>query len=86
MKLYASLVGPLVDLYYPLPFEDEIKCRVALNSSRLKHLWCSVYSEGETDEFIAEFGGMKLPDYMADKLDYDSHEIAQFERRNSNDT
>ena len=74
-KLYASLMGPLLGMYYPLPFDDEGKCRVALNSSSLAKLWCSVYTSKVVDESIAKYGGIKLPDEYARKLDYDSHVV-----------
>lgn len=69
---YASLIGPLLGIYYPLPFEDEEKNRLALNTSRLKNLWCRVYSEEEVNRQIKSFGGIKLPVSQASNLDYDS--------------
>lgn len=75
MRQYASLVGPLMDLYYPLPFDDEILNRVALNSSRLKSLWCSVYTEDQVNKMVLQYGGTKLPDKFANNLDYNAYEV-----------
>lgn len=77
MKRYASLTGPLIGLYYPIPAEmtSGIEERVALNTSKLKSLWCSIYDEKEVDRQIAEFGGVKLPDKLARSLDYDAYEV-----------
>jgi len=72
MKLYASLVGPLLGLYYPLPFEDETICRLALQTSRLANLWCAVYPEDEINDHITKWGGIKLDDSYSKRLDYDS--------------
>lgn len=69
---YASLVGPLLGVYYPLPFEEEFKNREAMRTSRLKHLWHNIYSEAEVDAAIKEFGGIKLP---ICRLDYDSYDV-----------
>lgn len=74
---YASLVGPLIGIYYPLPFDTELKNRLALSSSRLKLLWCSLYDEQQVDEAIREFGGIKLPASFARALDYDSFVVNQ---------
>ncbi len=79
-KLYASLTGPLLGLYLPLPFSSEALNRVALNSSSMKRLWCSVYSEDQTTRCISEYGGTKLPDSFARKLDYDSGVVHDFAR------
>jgi hypothetical protein len=70
-KYYATLVGPLLDIYYPLPFEDENKNRIALSSSRLARLWCSVCNDFEVDEMVKNFGGIKLNDSYISRLDYD---------------
>ena len=70
--LYASLTGPLLNIYYPLPFNDHIKNRVALNESKLRSLWCSVYTEEEVDKYIRLYGGLKLHPSFAEKLDYDT--------------
>lgn len=61
-KLYASLTGPLLGVYYPLPNADETTCRLLLNESQLKSLWCGIYNENQVDEQIEEYGGVKLPD------------------------
>jgi hypothetical protein len=76
-RQYASLMGPLLGLYYPLPFESEYKNRIALNTSRLKSLWCSVYSREQVEVQVKQYGGIILPDNFARKLDYDSHAVEQ---------
>jgi hypothetical protein len=73
--LYASLTGPLLGLYLPLPFDNQIAARVALNTSRLKGLWCSVYTRPEVEQQIKEYGGVLLPARFAELLDYDAHEV-----------
>jgi len=77
MKFYASLVGPLLGVYCPLPAEldNMVLRRVALNSSRLKHLWCAVYTEEEVKRFVSQHDGVVLPDRYARMLDYDAHEV-----------
>lgn len=79
MKYYASLTGPLLGLYYPIP--DELDNRLlqgaAMNSSKLKSLWHSIYPSEEVDRQIQEYGGMKLPDQFAQRLDYDLYKMAQ---------
>jgi hypothetical protein len=77
MKRYASLVGPLLGVYYPLPaFDSEVEERVALNTSRLSLVWCTIYNEEEVDRQMKQFpGSVKLPDRFAALLDYDSHEV-----------
>ena len=77
MKTYASLIGPLLGLYYPLPDEPETVQRTMLSTSRLKNLWCSIYPESIVDDTIIRFGGSKLPDKYAKKLDYDSFQVEQ---------
>jgi hypothetical protein len=76
-KFYASLTGPLLGLYYPLP--DELETReqrgIAMNTSKLKSLWCSIYPEGEVDIQLLQFGGSKLPDECAGRLDYDYYAV-----------
>lgn len=74
---YASLIGPLTGLYYPLPTElnTYIQQRKALNTSKLKALWCSIYSVKEVDGQIEKFGGQKLPDRLARTLDYEHHKV-----------
>ena len=80
-KLYASLIGPLLGLYYPCPssIKSSLAFRVALNSSKLSKLWCSVYTEEEVDEQIAISGGTKLPESYGGKLDYDSYKVQEAE-------
>ena len=75
MKHYASLIGPLLDIYYPLPFEDETRNRIALNTSKLGRLWCTIYTEEEVDDCIKNFGGIKLSEYYAERLDYNYDEV-----------
>jgi len=72
--LYASLIGPLLGVYYPIGSDDDTTCRVYMNNSKLKHLWCSIYSEEKVDEQIRKWGGVKLPPDMAHRLDYDIYE------------
>lgn len=72
---YASLVGPLLGLYYPLPDGTELQQRLMLNTSRLRGLWCAVYDEGEVDRMLLTHGGEKLPESMAKQLDYDHHKV-----------
>jgi hypothetical protein len=67
----------MLGVYYPLPFEDPDLCRVALNTSKLKSLWCSIYDEETVDQAMEQFGGVKLPEGFARKLDYDSHAVSQ---------
>ncbi len=76
-RYYASLMGPLLGVYYPLPFQQERKNRAALNTSRLKSLWCSVYSREEVERQVKQFGGYIMPDEFADKLDYDSFAVEE---------
>ena len=66
MRHYASLTGPLLGLYYPLPLEgDHEQWALALNESKLARLWCSIYTEGEVDRQITKYGGAKLPSRLA---------------------
>jgi len=74
---YASLIGPLLGVYYPLPFEDELENRVALNSSRLEKLWCAIYEREQVELYIRRFGGTMLPEKYARALDYDSFLVDQ---------
>ena len=69
-KLYASLTGPLLDVYFPLPEGmDEMEAREALNKSSLANLWCSVYDEKWVDEEAAKYGPvLKLDDRFARRL------------------
>lgn len=79
---YASLIGPLLGLYYPLPnFVDndalnDFAQRTALNTSKLKNLWCAIYDDADVDAQIAEYGGYRLPTSCAHQLDYDAHAVA----------
>lgn len=67
VKLYASLTGPLLGLYFPVG-ADEAAARRDLNESKLARLWCSVYPEKIVDEQIQRWGGVKLPDDFASRL------------------
>lgn len=67
--LYASLVGPLVGLYYPVPTDDENIARRMMNSSKLRSLWCSIYTKEQVDACIAKYEGSILPDVFARRLD-----------------
>lgn len=73
--LYASLIGPLLGIYYPLPTNDETTARLMIGSSKLSKLWCSIYSSEYVEECIKRYGGMKLPDSCAQNLDYDTDVI-----------
>lgn len=77
-RLYASLVGPLLGLYYPIPasLPDDESCRVALASSRLAKLWCAIYTEEQVDECVRKFGGHKLDPRYAGFLEYDTFAVA----------
>jgi hypothetical protein len=79
VRLYASLVGPLCGLYYPLPAccKNPLHARLMMNQSRLRSLWHSLYTEAEADAAIALYGGMKLPAGLGEKLDYDSFVVEQ---------
>lgn len=76
IKYYASLIGPLLGVYYPLSNEfDSVQRRMALNTSKLRMLWHSIYTTEEVDQSIQIWGGVKLPDEFAKKLDYGSHAV-----------
>jgi hypothetical protein len=77
-NLYASLTGPLLGLYFPMPADivGENQFRAALASSKLAKLWCSIYTEEQVDESIAKWGGWKLPEKLASALDYDTFAVA----------
>jgi anaerobic selenocysteine-containing dehydrogenase len=79
MQRYASLIGPLRGIYYPLPEASRDQQRVMMNTSRLKNLWHSIYDEAEVDRQLKEYGGVKLPPDFAKKLDYDSFEVSKVE-------
>jgi len=66
--MYASLTGPLLGLYFPLPGDDIAENKRLLNSSKLAKLWCSVYPEVEVNKAIKKFGGVKLDESFAMKL------------------
>jgi hypothetical protein len=74
-RSYASLMGPMLGVYYPLPFDNELQNRAALNTSRLSKLWCSVYTRDEVERQIKDFGGLILPDEFAGRLDYDAFAV-----------
>jgi hypothetical protein len=75
MKRYASLIGPLLGLYFPLPDAPEAVQRVMMNTSRLKNLWHSIYTEEQAKDGVEKFGGALLPDSQAKALDYSSFEV-----------
>jgi hypothetical protein len=68
--LYASLTGPLLGLYFPVPTDDEVIARKMLASSSLNKLWCSVYTIDEVVRQIRQHGGEILADSHASQLDY----------------
>lgn len=74
---YASLVGPLLGLYFPLPpeLETEVQRRLGLITSGLKLKWCGIYPEQDTRDMVDRFGGVILPDHFAKQLDYDHFEV-----------
>lgn len=63
MKLYASLVGPLLGLYLEAP--DEVQTpnefSAALTNSKLRYLWCSIYTREQVERQIKDYGGAFLP-------------------------
>ena len=79
MNYYASLTGPLLGLYFPLP--DELVSHnaraCALNTSRLSRIWCSVYTREEALASVEKWGGSLLDDRYAARLDYDSYAVLQ---------
>lgn len=80
MKYYASLIGPLRGVYYPLPDElaSEGKRRMAMNTCRLKDMWHSIYLAADVQRQALDFyDSVVLPDDFAKKLDYDSHAVEQ---------
>ena len=81
-QFYASLTGPLLGLYYPLPddLESDVERRVALNTSKLGRLWCQIYPRAEAERAMREHGGEMLPIEYARRLDYDSHAVHQVRR------
>jgi hypothetical protein len=69
VKMYASLTGPLVGIYFPLPEGDEADQRLLLNNSKLKSLWCAIYTEAQVDDLARDHAGIiKLPQSFAMKL------------------
>ena len=69
MKMYASLTGPLLGVYFPLPEGDESEQRELLNSSKLKNIWCAIYTEDHVDDLARNHPGIiKLPKPFAMKL------------------
>jgi hypothetical protein len=77
LKLYASLVGPLQGLYHPLPpAENEREAHLMLNTSKLRELWCSVYTEEHVDANVVKWPhSVKLPDHFATYFDFDSFAV-----------
>ena len=73
---YTSLTGPLLGLYYRLPQElgtDESVLRIALNSSKLRDLWCAIYTWDEVAANISQFGGQFID--IPNQLDYDTCQV-----------
>jgi hypothetical protein len=64
-RMYASLTGPLLGLYFPLPGQSETENRVMLNKSKLSKLWCSIYPESMVDKLIISSHGTKLDESYA---------------------
>lgn len=84
---YASLIGPLFGIYYPLPvFENlsgaelEHAQRLALNTSRISKLWCSIYTKEETGKHCEDYGGIMLSRDFAQRLDYNFDEVDTYIR------
>jgi len=83
MNYYASLTGPLLGLYFPLPDElvsDNARA-CALNTSKLSRLWCSIYTREAALAAIEEWGGSLLDDRHAAWLDYNSYAVMQIIRQ-----
>jgi len=59
-RMYASLTGPLLGLYFPLPDQSEMENRTLLNKSKLAKLWCSIYPESEVNKLVATGRCIKL--------------------------
>jgi hypothetical protein len=72
---YVSLVKSLIGVYYPVPTDSDDVARTMISTSSLSRMWCSTYTEEETDALIARHGGIKLPPEYARRLDYDSHAV-----------
>ena len=89
MRFYASLVGPMMGAYYPLPpiekMIDEFGVHhynnlygALLNHSRLKSLWCAIYTEDEVNRHLDDYPNtFILPSYLTDRLweDHDHHAV-----------
>lgn len=80
---YASLAGPLIGVFYPLPFENELANRFALNNSKLKDLWCSVYSADQCHEMEEDPRYVFLDPKLRHALGFGTHavELALLESR-----
>jgi hypothetical protein len=61
--LYAGLTGPLLGAYLPIPADDKVEAARMLNGSKLKSLWCAVYTEEELAASNAKL--TKLPKNFA---------------------
>jgi len=78
-KWYASLQGPLLGYYFPLPLkgntpkhEARILGGLMLNGCRkLKPLWCAIYDNEEVSQQITQFGGERIRESLADAIDFD---------------
>ena len=74
---YASLIGPLLGVYYPVNAKDEHTARLMLNSSKLAKLWCGIYDPEMTQGLICDHGGIMLDDAYAQRLDYNCHFVEE---------
>lgn len=75
IRYYASLTGPLLGLYLPLPIRPDVEKQDAcdlgallLNNSKMARLWCSIYEQGYAAELVGRFGGLLLPNEHAARL------------------
>ncbi len=50
--LYVSLTGPLLGCYLEVE-TDETRLRVALNSGKMKHLWCGIYQRADVEDSMS---------------------------------
>ena len=71
IKCYASLIGPLLGIYYPIPIcslQHIDVVGILLSSTKLRSLWCSVYPTHEARRCVDNYGGLLLPDEFAMRL------------------
>lgn len=78
-KFYASLTGPFMGTYYPMPveLETEDQCRVACQTSKLSALWCAIYSFDDAMDAVRKHGGALLEpgNWGGADVDYDYHKV-----------